>query len=188
MKRLILGITGASGAVLAKRFIECAKEYRELHIIITDNGLRVFEFETGISFKDFIESQNGIIVHDNRDMFACVASGSFDTEGMVIIPCSMASAAKLANGIGDTLLLHAADICLKEKRRLVIVPRETPLHAIHLKNLQTLAETGAYIVPPMPMFYSKPASADDIINSLVGRILKYAGVDNTLYMKWGGQK
>lgn len=189
MKRYIIGVTGASGSILAKRLLSyLAGMEAELHIIATEMGAKVFEYETGIAWPYFIESlrkeKAAVFSYDNNDMFASVASGSFVTDAMMIVPCSMATAAKIANGTDGNLLCRAADVCLKEKTKLVITPREAPLHSIHLRNLLTLSECGAVILPPVPTFYSKTKEYDEMIDEIVGRILKSAGIENDLYAKW----
>ncbi|QHQ61116.1 UbiX family flavin prenyltransferase [Anaerocolumna sedimenticola] len=191
MKRYIIGITGASGSVLAKRLLSYLSDTEaELHIIATDMGKKVFEFETGIPWTQFLSTINQnkaeICSYDNNDMFASVASGSFVTDAMMIVPCSMATAAKIATGTGGNLLCRAADVCLKEKTKLVISPREAPLNSIHLKNLLTLSENGSMILPPVPMFYAKSEDYNDLMDGIVGRILKSAGIENNLYTEWRG--
>ena len=189
MKKYIVGITGASGSVLAKYLISFMATLEvELHIIMTEMGEKVFEFETGSAFENFKEQlkevKAKIVMHNNKDLFACVASGSFETDAMIILPCSMGTAGKLAAGIGDSLLCRAADVCLKERTRLVISPRETPLSSIHLKNLLTLSQCGAVILPAVPMFYDKKETYEAVVEGIVGRVLKSAGIDNTLFTKW----
>ncbi len=160
----------------------------ELHIVATEHGESVFRYETGLELKTFVSSfsdQAELILHDNRNMFSSIASGSFCVRGMIIMPCSMATLGKLAACGGDSLLIRAADCCLKERVRLVVVPRETPLHSTHLRNMLTLSELGAVIVPPVPTFYAKDTSMDGTINGIVGRVLKASCIENDLYMKWG---
>lgn len=193
MKRYIIGITGASGSVLSKRLLSyLAGMEAELHIIATDMGIKVFEYETGIPWSVFLEGlkkEKAVIVnYDNSDMFASVASGSFVTDAMMIVPCSMATAAKIAAGTGGNLLCRAADVCLKEKTKLVLSPREAPLHSIHLRNLLTLSECGAVILPPVPMFYARSEEYGAMIDGITGRILKSAGIENDLYTKWNSGK
>ena len=192
MKRYIIGVTGASGSVLAKRLLSYLSGIRaELHIIATDTGKKVFEYETGISWDVFLstinENRADIFSYDNSDMFASVASGSFPTDAMMIVPCSMATAAKIATGTGGNLLCRAADVCLKEKTKLVISPREAPLNSIHLRNLLTLSEYGSIILPPVPMFYGKSEDYNDMLDGITGRILKSAGIENDLYTKWNSR-
>jgi 4-hydroxy-3-polyprenylbenzoate decarboxylase len=193
MKRYIIGVTGASGSILAKVLLGYLSGMEaELHIIATEMGRKVFEYETGISWTAFISSikQNRaeLIDYENQDMFARVASGSFMVDAMMIVPCSMATAAKIAVGTGGNLLCRAADVCLKEKTKLVISPREAPLSSIHLKNLLTLSECGAVILPPVPMFYADSDNYDQMVYGIAGRILKSAGIDNDLYTKWNSGK
>jgi 4-hydroxy-3-polyprenylbenzoate decarboxylase len=193
MKRYIIGVTGASGSILAKVLLGYLSGMEaELHIIATEMGRKVFEYETGISWTAFISSikQNRaeLFDYENQDMFARVASGSFMVDAMMIVPCSMATAAKIAVGTGGNLLCRAADVCLKEKTKLVISPREAPLSSIHLKNLLTLSECGAVILPPVPMFYADSDNYDQMVYGIAGRILKSAGIDNDLYTKWNSGK
>ncbi len=193
MKRYIIGVTGASGSILSKRLLSyLAGMEAELHIIATDMGVKVFEYETGIPWFVFLEGlkkEKAVIVsYDNSDMFASVASGSFVTDAMMIVPCSMATAAKIAAGTGGNLLCRAADVCLKEKTKLVLSPREAPLHSIHLRNLLTLSECGAVILPPVPMFYARSEEYGEMIDGIAGRILKSAGIENDLYTKWNSGK
>ena len=194
MNTAIVGITGASGAILAKKLLEHLARFEiDLHVISTGHGEEVFRYETGNELDVFLTFLRGegtkIVRHGIDDMFAPVASGSFGTGGaMVIVPCSMSTAGKLANGCGDNLLVRAADVVLKERERLVIVPRESPVHEVHLQNLLTLSRLGAVIMPPMPHFYSVPKTIDEMHEGIVGRILKTMGLPNELYIKWNGAK
>lgn len=192
MQRYIVGITGASGSVYAVRLVEELTERGcEIYIVATDNGRKVLEYEMGFSFPKWIDSLNStneaVKLYDVNDMFSPIASGSFKTDGMIIVPCSMADAAKLSSGIADNLLIRAGDVMLKEKRKLILVPRETPLNSIHLKNLLSLSELNAVIIPPMPAFYQHPKTIDDIVNGTVGRILEALGLENEIYFKWKGK-
>ncbi|WP_461204969.1 UbiX family flavin prenyltransferase [Clostridium sp. DL1XJH146] len=188
MKKYIIGITGASGSIYAVRLIEeLVKLESEIFVVSTENGKKVMEYETDLNFDEWIGNINSkakIKSCDINNMFSSVASGSFKTDGMVIIPCSMATIAKLSMGIGDNLLLRAGDVMIKEKRRLILVPRETPLSAIHLRNMLTLSEMNVTLIPPMPAFYNHPKNIDDIINSTIGRILEALGIENDIYEKW----
>lgn len=202
-KRLILGITGASGSILAQNMI--AKLYDlgvDLDLIITDNGKKVWQYELDQSFENFIkvledssytgnahikniqkndveikEPMGSIRVHDNSDLFASVASGSYRTDGMIIVPCSMSTIGKIAHGISDSLLTRAADVCIKERRQLVLIPRETPLSPIHLENMLSLSRIGTVIAPPVPIFYHKPSSLEQCYDDLSDRLLAVAGID-----------
>lgn len=190
MKRWIIGITGASGSVYAARLVEeLVGQDCEIHVVASANGLQVFAYEMGMSLDGFVQSlpsiRGQIRMHDNGDMFAPIASGSFKTDGMAIVPCSMATAAEIHCGFAKTLLGRAADVCLKERRPLVLVPRETPLNSIHLRNLLGLSETGAIILPAMPGFYGKPETVSQLVDSITGRILDALGIENRLYPHWG---
>lgn len=189
MPRYIVGITGASGSVYGIKVIRGLLEKgHEVHLVVTDNGKKVMAYETGLGERELLEElspwKENLIIHDNQDLFAPIASGSYKTEGMVIVPCSMASLGEIAQGFSKTLLGRAADVCLKEKRKLVLVPRETPLNSIHLKNMLALSEAGAVILPAMPAFYNKPETLDDMVDFIAGRILNSLGVENTLYKEW----
>lgn len=188
-KKYIVGVTGASGSILAKRLIEYLSTLDvELNLVVSELGEQVFAYETEVAFSEFVESiktnNATVILHNNNDLFSSIASGSNSFDAMFIVPCSMSTAGKIANCCGTGLLSRAADVALKERTELVIVPRETPLTTAHLKNMLTLTEMGARIVPPSPMFYDKNNTYDGIINGIVGRILKTGGIDNTLYTKW----
>lgn len=135
--------------------------------------------------KHFESFSNKTIFQDVEDLFAPTASGSFKTDGMIIISCSMSSLGEIANGVSKNLLGRSADVCIKERRKLVIVPRETPLSSIHLKNMLTLSEAGATILPAMPGFYHKPENLEDLIDFMVGKVLDTLNIDNNLFTKWG---
>ncbi len=193
MDRYIVGITGASGSILAKRLIEyLATLDIELSILASETGEKVFSYETDVDFKEFIQeiSKNTakVVLEDDGNLFSKVASGSNDVKAVFVVPCSMASVGKFANCSGDTLLTRVVDVALKERTKLIIVPRETPITTIHLQNLTTLMNAGALIVPPVPMFYDKVTTYDGIINGIVGRILKSAGIQNDLYNKWNSEE
>ncbi len=192
MKKYIIGITGASGSLIAKKIVEfLATMEVELNIVISGTGEKVFEYETGVSVKEFFDSviynknnPSKIILHENDNLFSQIASGSNKFDAMFVVPCSMSTIGKIANSCGDSLLCRAVDVSLKEGVDVILVPRETPITTIHLRNVLTLSEIGAKIVPPVPMFYDKPETVDELINGIVGRILKVAGIDNDLYHNW----
>ncbi len=194
MERYIVGITGASGSVIAKRIIEflATLEDTVVHIVVSETGEKVFAYETDVDFNEFIASVSNknakIVLEDNNNLFSKVASGSNDVNAVFVVPCSMSSVGKFANCTGETLLTRVVDVALKEKTKLVIVPRETPIDKIHLNNLLTLMDAGATIFPPVPMFYDKATTYDGIIDGIVGRILKYAGIQNNLYSKWNNSE
>ncbi|MCY6372668.1 UbiX family flavin prenyltransferase [Clostridium ganghwense] len=192
MERYVVGITGASGSIYGVRLVEeLVKRDYEIYLIITDNGKKVLEYEIGYDFNKWIQNLNAknnkVKLCKINDMFSPVASGSFKTDGMIIVPCSMGTIAKLSCGISDSLLIRAADVMLKEKRKLVLVPRETPFNSIHLKNMLVLSELNVVIIPPIPAFYQKPKTIDDIVNGTVGRILEGLGIENELYYHWRGR-
>lgn len=188
MKKIVIGITGASGSIYGKRIIEKLNELgHEIHIIITDNGKKVFSHELEIDFEYFL-SQFDSNIHKYKidDMFAPIASGSFKIDSMIIVPTSMGTMAKIANGISDNLICRTADVCIKEKINLTLVPRETPLSVIHLENMLKLSKIGINMVPPLPSFYDLPKNIDEIIDNSVGRIIKSSGIDNNFYNIWNG--
>ena len=191
--RLIVAITGASGAPYALRFLQQAVlHYQEIYVALSDQALQVIGVETGrgitpqnLSEERLIGSHTGVLRFvDKRDYFSPPASGSFRHDGMVIVPCSMGTAARIAHGTSDDLVTRAADVCLKERRRLILVPRETPWNLIHLRNMTLLAEAGATILPAAPGFYHKPKSIDDLVDFLVARILQQLGIEQQLMPQW----
>lgn len=184
MKRIIIGISGASGSVLA---IELLKVFRQLedwetHLVITDGAVITLQYESEYTVDDI--RQLADFYYDKQDLAASISSGTFKTEGMIIIPCSMKTAAGIACGYSDNLLLRAADVTIKERRPLVLVAREAPLSPIHLKNLLALSEAGATILPPVVSFYSRPASVRDIVMQIVGRVLNCFDIDSSFLYRW----
>src|SRR5690625_4284276 len=170
MKRIIVGISGATGAIFGIRMIEALKSLNiETHVILSQWAKYTIPFETDYSLKD-IENMASV-VYKNHDQAAAISSGSFITDGMIIAPCSMKTLASISTCLADNLLACAAYVVLKEDRILVLVPRETPLNAIHLENMAYLSKVGVSIVPPMPAFYNHPKSVDDIVNHIVARTL-----------------
>jgi 4-hydroxy-3-polyprenylbenzoate decarboxylase len=191
--RLVVAITGASGAPYALRFLqEATRHYKEIYVALSDQALQVISVETGRAVNARSLSAQALLGFDSdtirfvdkRDFFAPPASGSFRHDGMVIVPCSMGTAARIAHGISDDLVTRAADVCLKERRKLILVPRETPWSLIHLRNMTLLAEAGAIIVPAAPGFYHKPKSIDDLVDFMVARILQQLGIEQTLMPQW----
>ncbi|QGG47843.1 UbiX family flavin prenyltransferase [Heliorestis convoluta] len=179
----IVGITGASGSIYALRLLEVMKKASmRPHLVISAAGDRVIQEETGVTVEELRE---GCHFYPVYDVGAAIASGSFPTAGMIVIPCSMHTVAALALGLSDNLLTRAADVTLKERRKLIVVPRETPLHVIHLENMAALARAGASLVPAMPAFYQRPQSMDDLVDFVVGKVLDQAGIEHTLYRRWG---
>jgi polyprenyl P-hydroxybenzoate/phenylacrylic acid decarboxylase-like protein len=156
----------------------------ETHAIITSAATANLEIEKSMMVADVLKLCAE--TYDEKDVGASIASGSFVTEGMAIVPCSMRTLAGVAHGASDNLVLRAADVCLKERRRLVMVPRETPLSLVHLRNMAVAAEAGAIILPAMPAFYHQPKSIGDLVNFVVGKILDTLGIEHTLFRRWGG--
>ena len=186
MKRIIVGITGATGAIFGVRTLEALGAAGiETHLVLSTWGQRTIEHETGLTFEDL--RRRAAVVHGSGNMAATVSSGSFRTEGMIVVPCTMRTAAAIAYGYGENLVQRAADVVLKERRRLVVVPRETPLSAVHLESLLKLARMGVSIVPPMPAFYNAPASIDDIVNHVVARVLDQFDIDARFARRWDGR-
>ena len=184
MDRLIVGISGASGVIYGVRFLEVASKLPlEIHLIISDAAKKNLEIETKVTAKD-LEAMSAR-VYDPNDLGAPVSSGSFLTLGMVIIPCSIKTLSGVANSYNNTLLIRAADVCLKERRKTVLVVRETPLHLGHLKLMERVTESGAVVFPPIPAFYHNPKTIDDIINHSVGKVLDQFGIQHHLFKRWG---
>lgn len=192
-RRLIVAITGASGAPYAVRFLQHAVTYYdEIYLTVSDQARQVIALETGKTLdpdkfcaEQLIGFSTPVIrVVDRKDYFSPPASGSFVHDGMVIVPCSMGTAGRIANGISDDLVTRAADVCLKERRKLILVPRETPWNLIQLRNMTQLAEAGATILPASPGFYHKPKSISDLIDHVVARILQQLGIEHTIIPQW----
>lgn len=182
-RRLIVGITGASGVILGIRLLEVLKTIEiETHLVISPAGRATIKQETNRKIEEVLELADFHYVYS--DIGAVIASGSLPTMGMVVIPCSIKTLSAIANSYTADLLTRAADVTLKEGRSLVLVVRETPLHAGQLRIMQLAAQAGAIIFPPVPAFYTQPQTIDDIIDNLVGRVLARIGLENQLYRKW----
>jgi len=185
MKRLIVGMTGASGAIYGVRLLERLGELPvETHLIATRWARITIEHETERSFADVRALAD--VAYSEGDQSAAVSSGSFRTDGMIVVPCSMKTVAAIATGYAHNLICRAADVVLKERRPLVLAIRETPLHSIHLRNLATLSDMGAVIAPPVPAFYARPDSIDDLVDYTVVRLLDQLGVDAEVPNRWAG--
>ena len=184
MRRIIIGITGASGTLYGYMVLQALRAIGgiETHLVLTSAARRTIQLETDMSADDFESLAD--VAHQDDDLAAAISSGSFLTDGMLVIPCSMKSASGIAYSMNSNLLVRAADVCLKEKRRLVLVVRETPLHLGHLRTLARLAEIGAVILPPIPAMYANPQSVDDIIAHTVGKALDQFGIANELFKRW----
>jgi 4-hydroxy-3-polyprenylbenzoate decarboxylase len=184
-QRLIVGVTGASGAPYAIRMLEALRDTAiETHLVLTDTARRVALLETGRT-PEQVESLASFS-YFNEDLEAPIASGSFQTLGMAVVPCSIRSLSAIAHCQTETLLVRAADVILKERRRLVLVVRETPLHLGHLRLMTTVTEYGAVVLPPAPGFYHGPQKLEDIVDHIVGKILDQFGVEHALYRRWEG--
>lgn len=199
MSRYVLGITGASGSILAFKLMgELLRRGHEVHAVITRAGLLVIKEELDLELagkKPSAQAQailerlgcsGGLTCFDEGNLAAPIASGSYPADGMIVAPCSMGSAAAIAQGASQNLLERAADVTIKEGRKFIVVPRETPLSRIHLKNLLLLAEYGALILPPMPAFYARPMSMDEALDYFIGRVLSSLGIPNELMPVWTG--
>jgi 4-hydroxy-3-polyprenylbenzoate decarboxylase len=182
-RKIVVGITGASGAPYARRLIQVLRGRPdvELGVCVSQTAAEVWALECGGDLRESV----GAPVWSVRDYKAPFASGSAGWHAMAIVPCSMGTAARVAHGISDTLLTRAADVMLKERRTLIVVPRETPLSAVHLENLLALARAGALVLPAMPSFYGKPKTIDDVLDTVVARVLDHLGLGHDLGHRWG---
>jgi flavin prenyltransferase len=186
VRKLIVGVSGASGSVYAHAALRALRAAGnvEIHLVLSQQARQTIELETSLTAADFEALAD--IVHRDNDLAAAISSGSFITDGMLIIPCSMKTASSIAHSLNGNLLVRAADVCLKERRKLVMVVRETPLHVGHLRTLTLLAEIGAIILPPIPGMYARPRTVEDIINHTVGKALDQFGIPNALFARWTG--
>jgi 4-hydroxy-3-polyprenylbenzoate decarboxylase len=186
MKRLIVGMTGATGAVFGVRLLEILAETEiETHLVVSKWAQRTLEHETGLTLRHL----QGLADHSygSAEMSAAISSGSFRTDGMVILPCSVRSLAAIAGGMGDHLVHRAADVILKERRKLVVVVREAPLNAIHLENMLRLARMGAVMFPPLPAFYNQPKTIEDLVDHILHRVLDQFDIDLGFDRRWDGE-
>lgn len=187
MKRIVVAISGASGTIYGLRLLECLHQDPEVevHLVLS----RWAKENLAIEATSYTEKQVDALadyVYDERNMGATIASGSFQHDGMIIVPSSMKTVAAIATGLGDTLIGRAADVTLKERRQLIIVPRETPFNQIHLENMLKLSRMGVDIIPPIPAFYDRPKTVDDIVNHTVMKLLDHLHIDNELNGRWAG--
>lgn len=188
-RKVVVGLTGASGAPYAKRLLSWLGQRAravgdvEVGVCLSATAPEVWALECGGELREEID----LPIYGMRDYKAPFASGSAGWDAMAIVPCSMGTCARVAHGISDTLLTRAADVMIKERRTLVLVPRETPLSVIHLENLTTLARAGAIILPAMPSFYGKPAGVDALLDTVVGRVLDHLGFEHELLKRWGAR-
>jgi len=202
MKRYILAITGATGPVMGLRILERLVEDSEVHLIISETAITIIIEEVGLDLSekpeerlktwlkekrsagDALSSFDGLFVHNGKNLWAPVSSGSFQIDAMFIVPCTMKTLSAIANGYANSLIERAADVAIKEGRPLILSPRETPLSAIHLENMLKLARLGVRIVPPVAGFYSKPESIDDMVDFMAGKVLDQMRIDHDLYKRW----
>jgi len=183
-KRIVIGIAGASGVTYGIRMLECLKETDyETHLILSEAAKTNIRIETAYQPKEVAAMAD--FVYDHKNVAAGPASGSFLTEGMVVVPCTIKTLSGIANSYTENLLVRAADVSLKEKRKLVLVVRETPLHQGHLALMVRAADMGAHILPPVPSFYHRPKSIQDIIDQTIGKIFDYMGIRHDLFQRWG---
>jgi flavin prenyltransferase len=192
---IIVAITGASGAPYAVRLLEALTDARrQVQLIVSSHGVRLLDTEMGIASIDVLRSHVGaerwdrsITVFDDGDRGATPASGSALNDGMVICPCSMGTLSAISIGASRSLVERAADVALKERRKLILVPRETPLSAVHLENMLRLTHAGAIVMPAAPGFYHRPRSIEDLVNFIVARVLDHLGVEHSLVRRWGSE-
>jgi 4-hydroxy-3-polyprenylbenzoate decarboxylase len=183
--KLIVGITGASGAILGVRTLEALRMLGvETHLVLSNWARTTITHETGLAVSDVEKLAQHVHHQDNQA--ACISSGSFKTDGMIVAPCSMKTLAAIRAGFGETLICRAADVTLKERRKLVLVARESPFSEIHLENMLALARMGTVIFPPIPAFYNRPESIDDLVNHIVGRLLDQFGLEMPGVKRWAG--
>lgn len=186
MKNIILAITGASGAIYGYRILEILNkaENIQVHLIISNAALITIKHELDIDIR--VLKNLAYRAYSFKDISACISSGSFKIDGMIIAPCSVKTMSEIACGVSSNLISRSADVVLKEKRKLLLCLRETPLHSIHLDNLKKLSDIGAIIFPPVPAFYNKPKTIDDIVNHTVGRILDQFDIEQNIITRWQG--
>ncbi|MBV9848535.1 MAG: UbiX family flavin prenyltransferase [Armatimonadetes bacterium] len=193
-RRLVVAVTGASGALYAVRFLrQAAPHFDRIYVMLSDNAPAVFAAETGgtlthpVQARDYLGGDaawDNLTFLDTKDYFSPPASGSFLHDGMVVIPCSMGTLGRIAGGVSNDLTTRAADVCLKERRNLILVTRDTPLNLIHLRNMVTVTEAGAVVLPAVPAFYYQPKTVEDVVDTVVARVLQNLGVPQTLMPQW----
>jgi 4-hydroxy-3-polyprenylbenzoate decarboxylase len=186
MRRLIVGVSGASGSIYALRTLKALRAIGEfeVHLVASEQAYQTVELETDVPRAELDALAD--VVHDSGNLAASISSGSFKTDGMIVVPCSMRSVSAIAYSLNDNLLARAADVCLKERRTLVMVVRETPLHVNHLRNLVRAAEAGAVILPPVPGTYARPKTIEDVVDHTVGKVLDQFDIPHELFARWSG--
>lgn len=184
--KIVVGISGGSGAIYALGILQALRELGvESHLVVSNMGEYVVEHECGVSLDELKEMAD--FYYENYDLAAPIASGSFKIDGMIIVPCSMKTLASVAHGFSESLLTRCADVCIKDRRKLVLLPRETPLSSIHLENMLKLSNIGVTIMPPTPGFYNHPQDISDIVSSIIGRCLDQFDIEHNLLKRWGEQ-
>ncbi len=184
--RLVVGVSGASGVIMSYYLLNALREFEniEIHLVVSESAKRNWALETKIPIEKLYEISD--YKYDDNNMAASISSGSFKTDGMILIPCSMKSLSGIATGYAENLIVRAADVCLKEGRKVVLVPREMPLGKIHLINLKTVSDLGCVLIPPMMTFYNGAQSLDDQINHVIGKILMQFGLGHNKFVPWSG--
>ena len=187
-RRIVVAITGATGAVYGVRLLQHLRDLPgvETHLVVSDAAALTLQTEVGMQRRDVEALAH--VVHKNREIGATIASGSFQSDGMVIAPCSMKTLAAVALGLSDNLIARAADVVLKERRRLILLVRETPFNLAHLRNMTSVTEMGGIIFPPLPSFYRQPASIEEMVDHTVARVIDLLGIDHALAPRWPGIK
>lgn len=186
-QKIIVGITGGSGAIFGIRLLQKLNDFEvETHVIISEWGEKTIQIETPYTLKDVKEMAS--VYHHIENQAASISSGSFHVDGMVIAPCSMKTLAGIASGLASDLITRAADVMLKERKKIILLARESPLNLIHIRNMETVTLAGATVFPPVPAFYNKPETIDDIIDHIVGRILDQLGYSPEWVQRWGNKK
>ncbi len=187
-RRIVVAITGATGAIYGVRLLQHLRAMPgvETHLVVSDAAALTLQAEVGMQRRDVEVLAH--VVHKNREIGATIASGSFQSDGMVVAPCSMKTLAAVALGLSDNLIARAADVVLKERRRLILMVRETPFNLAHLRNMTSVTEMGGIIFPPLPSFYHQPASIDEMVDHTVARVIDLFGLDHTLAPRWNGIK
>lgn len=185
--RIIAGVTGATGVIMSYYLLKALKSIEgcEVYLILSDGAKLTWELESSIPLKEMVELADH--VYDERDLAAPVSSGSFVTDGMIVLPCSMKTLAGIASGYAENLIVRAADVCMKEGRKVVLVPREMPFGKVHIRNMKEASELGCVIVPPVLTFYNSPGTIEDMINHIVGKILLQFGISYDKFMPWTGE-
>lgn len=185
--RIIAGVTGATGVIMSYYLLKALKSIEgcEVYLILSDGAKLTWELESSIPLKEMVELADH--VYDERDLAAPVSSGSFVTDGMIVLPCSMKTLAGIASGYAENLIVRAADVCMKEGRKVVLVPREMPFGKVHIRNMKEASELGCVIVPPVLTFYNSPGTIEDMINHIVGKILLQFGISYDKFIPWTGE-